>query len=842
MKKTFLLCLLGVPMLGFSQKQVTLASTTQMLTKTPTTLGGPKTMMCNDTLRYAQIKEQLLGTETFYNLPVWQSDGEFISQAFLNSSSHTIRGVEFLGGNNATTGSITVKGSLYNVDANYMPTTPIAGATGTVTATNAVGYRSVVFPSPVTVTGNYAVVFETTTANGVLKILVNDIEPNQPYDENFAGYKSNYYPNSAGAWVNMTTLTTGDATNFPDGTLNFEPLISPLITYSINTNFTAVPSPACAGTQVVFTNTTTPMSTLTSRMYNFSSFLDYFTTQDDSIFVWSMGNNTPLIWAQDHNYTYPAAGSYVDTLITLGGFWNSCVDFKATPITVNTVPSAAFSFSNNTFCTGSSNPIPSVTTTGGTFSGSAGLNFVSTSTGEINLATTADGTYTVTYSQTGPCPSSTNQTITVTSAPDASFTYSASTFCAGGTNPFPVFGAGAGAGTFSSTAGLTINSGTGEINLATSTPGTYTVTNAIAASGSCAASSDTYDVTINPKPTATLSGGGALCAGSGNTVPVTVTLTGTGPWNLVASNGATTIPVPGVTSSPYTLPVPEAGAGTYTITTVTDALCSNTGTGSATVTVNPIPSANAVNNQTVCNGVSTTAITFAGPVAGTTYAWTNSQTNIGLAASGNGNIASFVASNTSGSAVTSTVSVTPTANGCSGTPVTFTITVNPSPAVTFTGTPAMVCVYGNDVTLSGGTPAGGIYSGTGVTGTTFDPSTAGVGNATLTYTYTDAGTNCAGIATATVEVSQCLAVDESAAAGNLVLFPNPAGQYVTFSFSGNSVDQAEVSILSLEGKVVYQNRFNGTQGTIDVSHLARSTYFVRVKANDKETTTKLVLN
>lgn len=854
MKKTIFLCLLGLPLFGFSQvnanKQVVPApSTQQLLTKTPTSLGGPKTMTCNDTLRYPQTKEQVLGTGNFYTFAAWQADGEAISQTFLNTATHTIRGIEFYGNNDFVSGganpygtaSITVQASIYNVDANYVPTTLVGSGTTTITSLTP-AYRTVLFASPVTVTGNYAVVLQVTSANGVLEFFVTDIANGQSYDETLSRYKSNYYPGSGGAWVSIPTLTAGDATNFP-GTLDFEPLVAPLITYSINTNFTAVPSPVCLGTQVAFTNTTTPMSIFSNRMYNFSHFLTHFgEAAEDSVFVWSMGNNTPLIWEQSHNYTYPAAGSYIDTLLTLGGFWSSCVDIKTNPITVNTVPSAAFSFTGgNTFCTGSANPIPSVTTAGGTFSGTAGLNFVSTSTGEINLATTADGTYTVTYTQGGPCPSSSNQTVTVTSAPDANFTYSAATFCAGGTNPLPVFGTGAGAGTFSSTTGLTINSATGEINLATSTPGTYTVTNAIAASGSCAASSATYNVTINARPTATLSGGGSLCAGSGNTVNVTATLTGTGPWNLAVSNGATTIPVPNVTTSPYTLPVPEAGAGTYTILTVTDALCSNTGSGSATVTVNPVPTANAVANQTVCNGAATTAVTFAGPVTGTTFAWSNSQTGIGLAASGNGSIASFTATNTTGSAVTSTVSVVPTANGCAGTPVTFTITVNPSPSVAFTTLPALVCVYGADVTLSGATPAGGTYSGTGVTGTTFDPATAGVGAETITYTYTDAN-NCAGTATANIEVSECLSVDESTAAGNLVVFPNPATQQVTFRFSGSPVDQAEVTILSLEGKVVYQNRFLGNQGTVDVSTLARSTYFVRIKANDKETTTKLVLN
>lgn len=49
-----------------------------------------------------------------------------------------------------------------------------------------------------------------------------------------------------------------------------------------------------------------------------------------------------------------------------------------------------------------------------------------------------------------------------------------------------------------------------------------------------------------------------------------------------------------------------------------------------------------------------------------------------------------------------------------------------------------VCVNGAAVTLTGGSPTGGVYSGTGVSGGMFYPTVAGVGSHTITYTYTNA--------------------------------------------------------------------------------------------------------
>jgi hypothetical protein len=100
-----------------------------------------------------------------------------------------------------------------------------------------------------------------------------------------------------------------------------------------------------------------------------------------------------------------------------------------------------------------------------------------------------------------------------------------------------------------------------------------------------------------------------------------------------------------------------------------------------TITVNPSPTVNSVTNKTHCNTDPTTAITLSSPVSGATITWTNSDTSIGLDASGTGNLPAFVATNTSSSPVTATISATATANSCTGSARTFTIRVNPTPTV-----------------------------------------------------------------------------------------------------------------------------------------------------------------
>lgn len=94
-----------------------------------------------------------------------------------------------------------------------------------------------------------------------------------------------------------------------------------------------------------------------------------------------------------------------------------------------------------------------------------------------------------------------------------------------------------------------------------------------------------------------------------------------------------------------------------------------------------LPRANVVQplNQFLCNNQYASVFPFTGPLNNTIYQWTNSNTAIGLAASGSGNIPSFLTINNGTTAVSAIITVTATANGCTGNEKQFTITVDPTP-------------------------------------------------------------------------------------------------------------------------------------------------------------------
>lgn len=523
---------------------------------------------------------------------------------------------------------------------------------------------------------------------------------------------------------------------------------------------------------------------------------------------WSNGATTQSI-------TVSSAGTYT-ALVSASG----CNSPASAPqvVTVNPLDNATFAYSTNSICDGSPNVTPTTSTAGSFSATPAGLNFVSASTGEINVAGSTAGTYSVTYTTSGTCPNTSTQTIVVSGAPDATFTYAQAAFCADAANASPVFGAGSSAGAFSATpAGLTfVSSSTGEINVAGSTAGTYVVTNVIAANGSCPADTKTFTVTINAVPSATVSGGGTQC-GTGS-LAVNVALTGAGPWDVTYSDGTSSQTETGITTSPFV--INATANGTYTVSTVTMNGCSTSGTGTASVVFNTNPTVTFTQVADVCtNGgvVNLVASPAGGVFSGST------------AVSGS----TFDPAGMTAGLVTLTYTFTDV-NNCSGT-ATSTFTVNAAPTVTL-GTFTDVCSSASSFALSGGLPAGGTYSGTAVTGGNFDPATATVGANTITYTVTENG--CTGTAAQTITVEDCAGIAELQNFG-LQVFPNPATEVVTIK-TGKDVS---FSMISEDGKVVYpaSSLSMGTETQLNVSHLAKGVYFINFTGAQGNLVQKVIL-
>jgi len=309
-----------------------------------------------------------------------------------------------------------------------------------------------------------------------------------------------------------------------------------------------------------------------------------------------------------------------------------------------------------------------------------------------------------------------------------------------------------------------INSSPYTLNV--SVTGTFSVTSI--SNGHCTGtSSGSANVIISPEPAVTnmattiCSGGNFSLTpvnGTNGVVPAGTTYTWAAPGIAGitgAAAGSNAANISGTLFNTTASPI-------NVVYTVTPAAGTCTGTPfSVTVTVNPPITVVVPADITVCPGIIVDIATFSSPTAGAAFAWTNSNTAIGLAAaSGTGNLPSFTATNNGASSIVSTITVTPSANSCNGTPSSYTITVNPQPVIIFSPMPQL-CITSPLLSLSQASPAGGTYSGPGVSGAFFNPSVAGAGTHTITYVYIDPVTTCTDTATQTIVVIESIPVGVS---------------------------------------------------------------------------------
>jgi len=158
--------------------------------------------------------------------------------------------------------------------------------------------------------------------------------------------------------------------------------------------------------------------------------------------------------------------------------------------------------------------------------------------------------------------------------------------------------------------------------------------------------------------------------------------------------------------------------------------------------------------------------------------------------------------------------------------------VNPLPLVSLT-LDTVVCSLGNQVQLYGESPSGGNWSGQGVTGNIFDPTSLLPGDYIITYSYTDIN-GCIASASDTIIVTVCGGLN-SLDATLFSLYPNPANDFITINATNAFGKNAVIEVYSVEGKLVSSNAsyINNTTISLNVKELKAGLYTILIRHNDK---------
>jgi|GEM_PF-1704026 len=333
--------------------------------------------------------------------------------------------------------------------------------------------------------------------------------------------------------------------------------------------------------------------------------------------------------------------------------------------------------------------------------------------------------------------------------------------------------------------------------------GTQTITYTYTDANGCTSTHEQV-LTVNALPDVTQEAFAAACSNAG-----TIALAGGSPAEGTYSGT-------GVTDNSF-----DPTAGTQTIAyTYTDA----NGCTSITeqvLTVNASPEVTHAAFAEACSNEGIVALTGGSPAEGM-YSGTGVTDN------------SF-----DPTAGTQTITYTYTdANNCTDEATTI-LTVHAAPNTTLVLPVSSACIENGTLTLSGGAPAEGTYSGTGVMGVDFDPATAGVGMQLITYNYTDAN-GCEATAMDTINVTSCLGIAENAQAF-VQVYPNPGNGWFTVITEAGQALKA-VQIFDVQGKLVENAVLtqNGSAMNLDLTRAEHGMYFLRGTLNNEMISVRLI--
>tara|TARA_B110000285_G_C15109453_1_gene610101 strand:- start:531 stop:2249 length:1719 start_codon:yes stop_codon:yes gene_type:complete len=176
-------------------------------------------------------------------------------------------------------------------------------------------------------------------------------------------------------------------------------------------------------------------------------------------------------------------------------------------------------------------------------------------------------------------------------------------------------------------------------------------------------------------------------------------------------------------------------------------------------------------------------------------------------------------------------------NGCDSV-VTTNLTVIPVPAVTIASslTDNTLCSY-HDATQLTATPAGGNFSGSGMTGDSFNPTGLLVGSHLITYTYSDAGSGCSNSTTLYMVIDGCLEIEEGTLEGVLV-YPNPNNG--EFTVEGLEIGVL-VEVVDEKGRIIYSQSVNENIMSFKLKNVSYGKYFLKSSKGDKQGTIPFII-
>jgi hypothetical protein len=133
--------------------------------------------------------------------------------------------------------------------------------------------------------------------------------------------------------------------------------------------------------------------------------------------------------------------------------------------------------------------------------------------------------------------------------------------------------------------------------------------------------------------------------------------------------------------------------------------------------------------------------------------------------------------------------------------------------------------------LRGGSPAGGSFSGTGISGTQMAPAAFGLGNYQVTYTFTNAN-GCTNTA-----VDQFIIIEKT---NNVNVFPNPGNGNIVITATPEMIGST-VTMFNASGMKVTRWTITGRRQQFNFTNLAVGVYYLLIRQGETSILKQVVI-
>ena len=175
-------------------------------------------------------------------------------------------------------------------------------------------------------------------------------------------------------------------------------------------------------------------------------------------------------------------------------------------------------------------------------------------------------------------------------------------------------------------------------------------------------------------------------------------------------------------------------------------------------------------------------------------------------------------------------------NGCPKV-ITYNLSVRALPVVTWPVENDTMIYSTSPVHLSGGTPPGGIYSGTSVSNGIFYPDSAAVGSYTITYTYTDS----AGCSNSAYRIFVIAGVTDIPLENLIRIYPNPASNIVTVQSDLFTLSNTQILLYDMLGRLISTPSQKHSDNVVfDIAGLSNGVYCFKIVLNGKDASKRFI--